>query len=384
MKTRLFTVAGRKKGILSDSEINNGRQSEIDLARAVIIFCLALIHCTIECTSDEGLTSGIPYLFDTVIGGPFSAPMYMFVMGIGMVYTKKCEPAQHFQRGFRIFITGYILNVFRFLIPYLIGYAITGESEKYVEPLLYKVLGNDILIFAGLAMMLLALFIRLKVPVTVMLMIGIALSGVGTLLTGVDVGYPLGNIFLGYLIGTEDAAGMVISDFPICNWLLFPICGYIFGRVLKRVKDKKAFYRAVSLPAMLVAVIYFAFGLHYEFGMFGEGQNCYYHLNIADAFASLALAVGVLGIYYAIGRVLPKKVVGVTNIISTNITAIYCIHWVLISVSVNLLLYIIRGTQELPAWMVLILGSSISVVSIVIAYYFRLWKERCVRYEKVS
>ena len=75
-----------KDRIFSKEEINTERQWELDLARAVIIFCLALIHCTIECTSDEGLTSGIPYLFDTVIGGPFSAPMYMFVMGVGMAY----------------------------------------------------------------------------------------------------------------------------------------------------------------------------------------------------------------------------------------------------------------------------------------------------------
>ena len=77
MKTLLFTVAGLKKGILSDSDINNGRQSEIDLARAVIIFCLALIHCTIECTSDEGLTSGIPYLFDTVMGAVQCSNVYV-------------------------------------------------------------------------------------------------------------------------------------------------------------------------------------------------------------------------------------------------------------------------------------------------------------------
>lgn len=34
------------------------------------------------------LESGIPYLFDTVIGGPFSAPMYLFAMGISMDYTR--------------------------------------------------------------------------------------------------------------------------------------------------------------------------------------------------------------------------------------------------------------------------------------------------------
>ena len=63
--------------IFSDKPVNLDRQWELDLARSVIIFCLALIHCTIECTSDEGLVSGIPYLFDTIIGGPFSAAFYI-------------------------------------------------------------------------------------------------------------------------------------------------------------------------------------------------------------------------------------------------------------------------------------------------------------------
>ena len=102
--------------IFSDKPVNLDRQWELDLARSVIIFCLALIHCTIECTSDEGLVSGIPYLFDTIIGGPFSAPMYMFVMGIGMAYTKKNTPEHHFRRGLHIFVLGYILNICEILL----------------------------------------------------------------------------------------------------------------------------------------------------------------------------------------------------------------------------------------------------------------------------
>ena len=95
-----------KEKIFSHDQVNTTRQWELDLARAVIIFFLALIHVAIECTSDEGLCSGIPYLLDTIIGGPFSAPMYMFVLGIGMVYTTKNTPYKHFVRGLKIFILG--------------------------------------------------------------------------------------------------------------------------------------------------------------------------------------------------------------------------------------------------------------------------------------
>lgn len=375
---------GIVKKILSDKEVNCERQQEFDLARAVIIFCLALIHCTIECTSDEGLTKGIPYLFDAIIGGPFSAPMYMFVMGVGMVYTKNKEPMQYLKRGIKIFIAGYMLNICRFAIPYLLGYAITGEYGKYIEPLVYKVLGNDILIFAGLAMMILALFVKMKLSNIVMIIVGMMMAAAGTLLNGVDVGYPLGNIFLGYIIGTEDAAGMVVSDFPILNWMLFPICGYVFGIILKRVKDKKLFYLMSSIPTILIAIIYFTYGVYYEIGMFGEGQNCYYHMIFSDVLASLALTIGMVGVYYGMTLILPKKLLSYAYEISRNITYIYCIHWVLVSFVVNICIYISIGTQELAPWIVMILGSAISVVSIIIAYYFRLWKNRGKIYEKAS
>ena len=371
-----------KDKIFSRDEINTSRQWELDLARAVIIFCLALIHVTIECTTDEGLCSGIPYLFDTVIGGPFSAPMYMFVMGVGMCYTRRNTPKDHFLRGVKIFGVGYALNICRFLIPYSIGYAITGDYEVYIEQLLYKVLGNDILTFAGLAMMLMALFIKLKLSNIVMLIIATVMCGLGTFLNGVDVGSPIGNIFLGYIIGTEDAAGMVHSYFPIFNWLIFPIFGYAFGAVLKHVKDKKLFYLTFSLPAIIIAIVYFTLGIYFERGMFGEGQNCYYHMIFSDVLASLCLTVGMIGVYYFILKIFRGKMFYVAWSISENITPIYFIHWVLVSFVVNLFMYVIRGTTLLTPWQVVALGTVISIASIVIAHYYTKWIGRRRQHEK--
>ena len=370
--------------IFSDNEINVGRQKELDLARAFIIFCLALIHVAIECSSDEALTSGIPYLFDTVIGGPFSAPMYMFVMGIGMVYTTKNTPYKHFVRGLKIFILGYLLNVCRFVIPYSIGYAITGEYATYIEPLIYKALGNDILIFGGIAMMVMALFIKLKLSNVVMLIIATIMCAFGTLLNGVDIGSPMGNIFLGYLIGTEDAAGMVLSDFPLLNWMMFPVCGYVFGSVLKKVKDKKLFYLTFSVPAIIIAIMYFTYGIYFEKGMFGEGQNCYYHMIFSDVLASLLLTIGLIGVYYGLLKVIPKWIESIAVSISGNITSVYCIHWVLVSFVVNVWMYIVRGTTLLTSWQIVALGSAISIASIVIAHYFRKFKERGKINAKIS
>ena len=118
--------------------------------------------------------------------------------------------------------------------------------------------------------------------------------------------------------------------------------------------------------------------------MFGEGQNCYYHMVFSDVFASLFLTIGMLGVYYFIFKILPPRLFYIAWSISENITLIYFIHWVLVSVVVNLFMYIVRGTTLLTPWQVVALGTAISIASIVIAYCLTKLKERSRIYEKTS
>lgn len=369
-----------RQEVFSDDIVNSGRQMELDMAKTVLILLMPLVHVVIECTSKERLAYGIPYLFDTVIGGPLGAPMYMFAMGVGMVYTRHQTPADYAGRGIKIGIVGYALNICRFLIPFLIGYMITGDYDRYIDSLPYRVFGNDILQFACLAMLCMALFVKLRLPDMAMLLISLGMSLLGTCLRGIDVGMPYGNIFLGYLIGTEDAAGKVFSDFPLLNWLIIPVCGYVFGKRLLRVKDKKLFYRILSPIGILITIIYFSVGIINEFGMFGEGQNCYYHLSTPDAIASLMAAVGILGIYHALSGHIPHRMLSLTAEISRNINAVYCIHWVIVMVSTDVVIYIVQGTQELPVPMTMLLGTCISIISILIAHFWsEKWKGKIFR-----
>ena len=365
-----------KESLYGDSAINCGRQKEIELAKCAAILCLALIHCVIECTPEEQLVSGIPYLFDTVIGGPLSATVFMFAMGVGVAHKNSQSTRDGALRGLRIMLISYMLNICRFLIPYLIGYGITGDTGKYIDPLLYKVLCNDVLLFAGMALVLIALFRKMKLKDWQMAAIAFAASAAGTMLNGVDVNNALGNILLGYLIGTEDAAGMVMSYFPLLNWLVFPVSGYIFGKRLLRLKDKNLFYGILSAICVPVATIYYAVGIVYERGMFGEGQNCYYHLQFSDALGALLSTIGVLGICHFLIRYLPEWVSSLSQKISRNITSIYCIHWVLVVYITNLGLYIWRGTQVLPVWQTLLLGAAIEIAAIYIAAIWQQIRKR--------
>ena len=360
--------------LLADEPVNRGRQLDIDIAKAEMVLMLPFIHCIIECTSDEGLCSGIPYLFDTIIGGPFSAPMYLFAMGVCFVYTRKNKPEQWLWRGISLIGVFYLSNTCRFLIPYLIGYKISGDREHFLDPLFYRWFGNDVLLFAGMAIIAMAIFKYLNLRDRAIFGIAAVMTISATLIGDVDTHSMFGNIFLGYIVGTDDASGYVISDFPILTWLIFPVTGYIFGKVHIRIKDKRAFYRIISPAALLVPLIYFPIGIHFGWGMFGEGQNCYYHMMIWDVAVCMFLNIGMLGLWNLMSRYFSNSTKAFFFEVSNNITAIYCIHWVFVRTITNVILYIKNGTQILPLWETMLLSLAILIVSVAIAHYYKILK----------
>ena len=380
MLTKGQGMENELRPLLADEHVNTGRQWEMDLARAIPILCLPIIHCIIECCTDEMLESGIPYLFDTVIGGPFSAPMYLFAMGVSIEYTRRRTPGLIAAKGFDLILISYLLNIFRFLIPYLIGYALSGDREQFIEPLLYRVLGNDVLLFAGIALVVIALFMRWHFSSKQMMLTAIGFSVIGALTTGVDTGVPILNILLGSFIPTEDQTGLLISDFPLTTWLIVPVTGICFGRLLVRVRpeDKARFYATVSVPALAIALIYGCVGIEHTWGMFGEGQNCYYHMMPWDMFACLMLDIGMMGVWYFVTRRISPKSQAFFTDISSKITSFYCIHWVMVRTVTNVILYLKNGTQVLPVWKTLVISVCIIFATLFVAEQWREFRIKLI------
>ena len=342
------------KNCFSEEKVNTGRQDEMDMARAIPVFCLPFVHTFIECTPIERLYDPLPFFFNIVIGQPLGAPMFVFAMGACIHYAKKCTPQDFMKRGLILFIAGFLLNFLRFGLPYLLGYAINHDAEKYLTPWAYKVFGNDILQFAGLFFLLFGLLSYLKIPDLGILGISAVMSVIGSLVRHVDMGVPALNIALGHFIGTQDAAELVMSDFPLINWFMLPVMGYIFGKFLIRMKDKATFYKILS-PIPFVAYIIF-FILEYVYGI-GQNkveptvlasENCYYHILWYDVVGFAVFAIGVFGVYYFLMNVFPEPVKRFVNSLSRNITRVYVIHWLFVVILTNVVLYTVRGTQDLP------------------------------------
>jgi hypothetical protein len=186
-------------------------------------------------------------------------------MGMCFVYSHRQTPELWLRRGVTLIGVFYLGNTCRFLIPYLIGYKISGDREHFLDPLFYRWLGNDVLLFAGLAIITIAVFRYLRLSNKAMFGIAALMTVSATLIGDLDTHSMFGNIFLGYFVGIDDATGYVISDFPLLTWLIFPVAGYVFGKVHVRVRYKVAFYRIISPWAMLVPLIYFPIGIFISF-----------------------------------------------------------------------------------------------------------------------
>ena len=372
------------KDWISKDKINTGRQQELDLARAIPVMSLPFVHCVIECCSAETINHPIPFLFNVIIGAPLGAPIFMFCMGISLVYSKHSDAKEIMRRGLILFIAGFILNMMRFGIPYLIGYMITGEADRFLAPILYKIFGNDILQFAGLALLLFGFLKKQKLQDHVIVIIAVIMSLIGWCFRHMNFGIPVVNVILGHIIGTEEPNGFVLSDFPVMNWFLVPVAGYIFGNILIRLQDKKKFYLPFIPMFAVIYWVYFAIETRLHFGKMAGGatlveeENAYYHAEFFDIISYIVCAIGMLGVYYLITSHCPEKLNKFFQSVSRNITRIYVIHWFFVVMSTNVILYKVNGTQELPVYQIMILALIIFLIS----YFGALFIEKKTKEKK--
>ncbi len=356
---------------LSKEPCNTGRQFELDVLKFILIYRLAVVHVFVDATPDAVLDRlSIPYYFDSIVGGVIGATRFMLVMGIGLAFSRHSSPKLVFLRGVKIGIIGFALNIFRYLIPSLIGYSITGDTEKYISPLPYLFFGNDILQFAALAMMLMALLLYLKLTPGKIFLISLGLNIVGTVFRSVDVNNNILNVILGHFTGVETVSGdpYIYSDFPLLIWFIFYAFGYLFGYYYQRLKNKARFYNIVSPICFVIAFAFCAWEIKGGFGMMmGEGANVFYHMTTPEAFICILAFIGVLNIPFYLSKIIPEKLKKPIERVSRNINSIYCIHWVLVFWTVDLLIYCIKGDPYLKPGTAYILGLGLSIASMLLA-----------------
>ena len=310
------------KSCFANEPVNLGRQSELDVAKGIAIIFMVLCH-SFEMLSglfDPEVSTDIAYfILDVVLGGSFDAPVFIFCMGICFCYSRKNSAADMLRRALSIAGVALLLEIFRTAIPGFLEWLMFGDPEcaEYV----IQFFCADILQFAALAMITIALFKKMNLKPYVMVIIAVICSVAGQLLQWVSTGSTVGDIIAGFIWHSGD-----YSYFPLLNWLIFPVCGYAFGSFWQRLEDKESFFRLVTPISWIITVAYFApmafIGEYYLSG--GD----YYGLGILDAVFAFIVCFAMIGLgYYLVkcGGCISDWLRSLGN----RVTSVYCIHWTL-------------------------------------------------------
>ena len=321
--------------LFAKEKVNRGRQPEIDALKATCILCMIALHSF----EDLGCEPFVLYSFVDWMCAFLGAAAFMFCMGLGMRYSRHQEPGFLAARGFELLTVGQVLNLVRNALPNLIAWWIKGEQFFIANAML--VFQADILSFAGLAFMLLALLKRLKASDGAILITGLALN-IAAFLVSDPVPAPknfLLSQLLGFFVMTNAEA-----YFPLASYFVFVAAGYFVGGWYPRIRDKRALANRVLMIGVPVCVVYYA--LRFNGLIPGLPEFYSYEQYILqpgpDAAATMLVSLVFMAASYRaidhFGGRLPKFV----QHLSVNINQYYCVSCVII-LTLQTLLMATRG-----------------------------------------
>lgn len=240
----------KMRTIFSQEEINTGRQREFDYLKGIFMLFIYLIHAFQATLSvEDTITRGL-YMFATMSG----AAIFIFVMGIGTVYSKNAAPVEFVKSGIRMVVYQYLNNLAYVAALFLPYPFVRGKlSETGMENFRFLVemyiQYTNIFFITGIIYLVLALLKKLNMKTVGYVLIGTAVSIAAPFLYGRPVNVPVLGYVIKLLIGEAD----FVSFTPL-YFLSYALYGAAFGKVLRHVKDKAGFYRILAIPAVAVVI----------------------------------------------------------------------------------------------------------------------------------
>jgi uncharacterized membrane protein len=308
-----------------------------DLARGLAVLFMVLVHVLFHFGAPEAWASAAGTLV-IFFGGPLAAPVFMFLMGASLAFSSRSSGGAIARRGLWLLALAYGLNVLRGALPAWLGLSsgvVTAEQiwPYTVETLLGMV---DIHQMAGLSLLLVAGLAPIRREPLAAIGLAILAALVSPALWGRTTGIQPVDAAVAPLWGTDWNV-----FFPLFPWLAYPLAGLAYGTALVRYGDPRAFVRSAGRLGAVIGLV----------GLVGivllspiRGQDDYWRPAPTSILAIIGLAMTWLAVCeVAVSRIRHNAAFGVLYGWSARVTAMYCIHWILIGWGVGLV-----GHSQLP------------------------------------
>lgn len=302
----------------NSKELNTGRQFEIDVVRAACVIVLIVYHVfEMVTTAREGplfLKLAVYYAGNTLTG------LFIFCMGIGIVYTTHGTPAAFAKRGIKLLLQGHLL------VFCCAGFFLLISRNYVNEEDIYTLFATDILAFAGLVFLLTSLLTKLKFRPWHFLAVALAFQAVAAVFSGT---FDESHLVVRYLIGTLFYPGSPdISSFPLFPFFIYVAFGMVYAEMLKRTANKRYFYLRSAICGVAVCSI---LSIIYKIIRFDIIESSFYDAYHASVFPAaiwyISQSVVWIAICYPVSLILKGKARNAVVYLSRNITNIYVIQW---------------------------------------------------------
>ena len=326
--------------IFSKENVNMGRQSELDYYKGLNVILMTLLH------GYENFSQGFLFSFLEFLSIFFGAAAFMILMGIGMRYSRHHELKNYINRGFSLLTMGIFVNLIRNALPNVIAWWITGNYKFISRALL--ILQGDILTFAGIAFLFLALLKKMKLSDSYILIISIIMNTAALFIYQImkpPKNYLLSQ-FLGYFVMTDAEA-----FFPLFSHFLFVAFGYWFGGIYQKILNKNKFYSIILIICLPLSIIYNYLRSHFIFPLLPEymSNESFILVSGPDALATIINNLTTIAIYQKIDMIFKGKTPKFILHASQNLNQYYILGYIFI-IHINTFMQV-TGGEESPSKM---------------------------------
>lgn len=348
-----------KAGIFSPEKGNSGRQVELDIAKGLAVLFMILIHVQGDFGTETMQKSSVGNIL-SFLGGVPSAPVFMFLLGTGVVYSRKQDVQTFVKRGFQLIISGYVLNFFRGTLPVIVQGIYEGES--FFQEAVFDFFNVDILQFAGLALIFIGLIKKWQLKNWAILSIALCTTILNYFLKFIWVENEWLSAVSSLFWGSSYK-----SHFPFMTWIFYPLMGMIFASYLIRCTDKKKMYTILMILSFLVMIPFTYISWYFT----PEGDYGYYHHGFVSNIQLTAMVLFWIGLLYFVAMPMPASVKKYFARLSANVNNIFAIHWVIIGWSA-----IVLGYNDMGVLGVLVTALMIAVISDGLAVLYKWLKTK--------
>ncbi len=299
----------------------SGRNQTADLMKGTAVIFMIQVHI-MENFTMHYIHEELPGIISFFWGGTPAAPVFMIVMGFYLAYSKK-NLLNLFSRGFLLFAGGLMLNI---VLNFNLLYSITTGRFDTIDPFPF-IFGADILPFAGLSIIIIALIKQvLEKDWYYYFIVAVIIA----LITSYIPEIPASLSDWIYYVTAFIWGSSEWSYFPLLPWLFYPLIGYALN-LMHNDKNVLLFLNKKNKIILLSITSIFLFAsFSYAIDEIITLKNYYHH----GLFLAIWNTLFVLIWYFLLNFIELKAGENVFLIyikwIGKNVTVVYVIQWIII------------------------------------------------------